>query len=250
MHHKNSFITLTYSDEHLKSPKLNYEDFQKFMKRLRRSQNDPIGVFVTGEYGEKTKRPHWHAILFGYRPTDETYKYSNDRGDKAYTSCALSRIWGQGEAEFGSVTLHSASYCARYAAKKLVHGQDQEHEFHPISKKSSKHAIGKKWLETHWRDVFTHGYVVHEGQTLPVPRYYERWLKQNHFSQWLHYVTETKKTKIDIAQIRSQKEQYAYELNIWERNQSHIRANPLKRSEVRKRLTEARLKILQEKLKL
>ena len=32
---------------------------------------------VTGEYGEKNKRPHWHVILFNYRPKDATYKYTN-----------------------------------------------------------------------------------------------------------------------------------------------------------------------------
>ena len=64
MHEENSFVTLTYSDEHLKNPKLQYSDFQKFMKRLRFVNNDrKIGVFVTGEYGEKNKRPHWHAIF-------------------------------------------------------------------------------------------------------------------------------------------------------------------------------------------
>ncbi len=36
MHPENSFITLTYSDEHLTSEKLQYIDFQLFAKRLRK----------------------------------------------------------------------------------------------------------------------------------------------------------------------------------------------------------------------
>ena len=79
MHQDNIFLTLTYEDAHLSSEKLVKEDFQKFMKRLRekvmRGVTDKeekeklkITYMVTGEYGEKTKRPHWHAIIFNYRP--------------------------------------------------------------------------------------------------------------------------------------------------------------------------------------
>ena len=137
MHEENCFVTLTYSQENLKSPFLQYRDFQLFMKKLRFAYpNKKIGVFVTGEYGEKTKRPHWHAIIFNYRPSDAIKKYTTDRGDTVYSSESLSKIWDHGIAEFGSVTLESAGYCARYAAKKLVHGADEDHDFQPISKKS------------------------------------------------------------------------------------------------------------------
>ena len=73
-----------------------------------------------------------------------------------------------GNTELGSVTFESAGYCARYSAKKLVHGKDDEHDFNPISKKSSKHAIGKTWLEKFWPDVFNHGHLVlPNGHHLP-----------------------------------------------------------------------------------
>jgi len=112
------------------------------MKKLRKLQNDPIGCFVTGEYGEKNKRPHWHAILFNYSPGDMEYHSSNERGDKLYTSKTIERLWGLNDSEkrpnlIGSVTFHSAGYCARYSAKKLVHGRDDEHSFQPISNRLS-----------------------------------------------------------------------------------------------------------------
>jgi len=192
MHPKNSFVTLTYSDEQLKSPKLIYSDFQKFMKKLRKLQNDPIGVFVTGEYGEKNKRPHWHCLLFNFEPSDGKLKYTTPRGDKVFTSETLQRLWGKGFAEFGSVTFESAGYCARYAAKKLVHGKDG-HEYEPISKKSSKHAIGKKFLERYWTDVFSRGTIVlPNGRETTIPRYYEKWFKENHPDAYLKYLTGVK----------------------------------------------------------
>ena len=73
MHEDSIFLTLTYADEHLKSPRLVYKDFQDFMKRLRektqriesstfKTQKNGISMMVTGEYGSKTQRPHWHPI--------------------------------------------------------------------------------------------------------------------------------------------------------------------------------------------
>lgn len=207
MHEKNCFITLTYSDQNLQSPKLVYEDFQKFMKKLRKLQNEPIGMFVTGEYGEKTKRPHWHAIIFNWAPSDGTKKYKNIQGDQVYESATLNKAWGLGISEFGSVTLRSAGYCARYAAKKLVHGKDQDHEYHPISKKSSKHAIGKKWIEKYWPDVFNYGRLqLPDGTTTSIPRYYEKWFRENKPQEWEKYITKTKSDISLLAAQRSQQE--------------------------------------------
>jgi len=206
-HEHNIFLTLTYDDAHLTSDKLVYEDFQNFMKKLRKVQNDPIAYFVTGEYGEKNKRPHWHAILFNFAPKDGQVIGKTERGDEVRASATLSKIWSFGRAEFGSVTFESAGYCARYAAKKLVHGKDQDHCFHPISKKSSKHAIGKKFLEKHYTDIFNYGVLtLPDGQTCSIPRYYERWFKEHHPAEYFRYVTEVKPKKIEFASRTAEKE--------------------------------------------
>ena len=229
MHQNNSFVTLTYSDEKLTSQRLVYKDFQDFVKRLRNnihqqtldrmfpelpqdeqrklwgslpkerkkeiSGQNKISIFVAGEYGDKTKRPHWHAIIFNWRPTDQIHKYTNHGGDKVFSSEILDRLWQNGIGEIGEVTLQSAGYCARYAAKKLVHGPDKSHDFNPIARFSSKHAIGKSWLEKYYADVFTHGYVVlQDGSQAKIPRYYEKWLKKNKPDLWHSYVTTTKTT--------------------------------------------------------
>ena len=135
---------------------------------------------VTGEYGEQTKRPHWHALLFNYRPRDQSYKYTSDRGDTVYNSEKLQSIWGNGNIEYGSLTLESAGYVARYAAKKLVHKDDQ-YLFSPIHKTSSKNAIGKSWIEKYYKQTFEHGYVTIDNIKMKIPRYYEDWLKKHHY---------------------------------------------------------------------
>lgn len=277
IHKENSFVTLTYTDENLKSPKLHYIDFQLFVKRLRRKRHREmikkigkltwsemdkdqkkqieekykISIFVTGEYGQKTKRPHWHACIFNWEPSDPVYKYSNERGDKVYESQELTDLWGHGIAEFGSVTFQSAGYCARYAAKKLVHGHDG-HEYEPISKKSSHQAIGKRWLEKYHADVFNYGHIVlHDGTTCSIPRYYEKWYKLKHPEKWSAYVTKTKQEKIDLASNKENseraKEKSADEIR---RTENPFSTPSAKRLEARKIINEQKFQMLQDKLKL
>lgn len=252
MYEKNSFITLTYSDEHLKSPQLDYSDFQKFMKKLRKLQNDPIGVFVTGEYGEKNKRPHWHAIIFNWRPTDGVRSHVNGNGDPLYESDTLNKLWGKGKTDFGEVTFQSAGYVARYAAKKLVHGSDQDHDYQPISKKSSKHAIGKKFLEKFWPDIFNDGYIIlpDSYDKCAIPRYYEKWLKEHQPTEWNAYVTKTKENKIAKASQQSEKnrllESEIRSARISRRNYSPQRT----RNDARTKIIDSKFKQLQSKLKL
>jgi hypothetical protein len=112
-----------------------------------------------------------------------------------------------GITECGSVSFESAGYCARYNSKKLVHGNDGQHEFDPISRRSSKNAIGKKWLEKYWHtDCFNQGYIVLEGGAkCGIPRYYEKWFKDHHPQAWKQYVTQIKSKIILEAIDKEQK---------------------------------------------
>ncbi|AZL82683.1 replication initiator protein [Apis mellifera associated microvirus 20] len=256
-HQENCFITLTYSDENLKSDKLQYRDFQLFMKRLRKAfPNKEIGFNAVGEYGDKTKRPHWHAIIFNWQPSDSQYRRSNERGDRIFSSKTLDKLWGLGITEFGSVTFHSAGYVSRYNAKKLIHGKDQEHDLHPISKKSNKHAIGKKWLEKYWQDAFNHGEIIlADGTSTAIPRYYEKWLKENQPEAYLRYVTQTKIRKIEAAQEKAAKEATRAELANHKRRTASLldgyhRGHEISRNEINKKIQQARFKQLQDNLKL
>jgi len=238
MYDKNSFLTLTYDDDHLpENGKLIYNDFQLFIGRLRKqafrnhlkkinltietynemNQKDRKRIYdqiitpfiVTGEYGEKLKRPHWHAIMFNWEPEDGKHKYTSELSHKVYESETLTKLWGKGIAEYGSVTFDSAAYVCRYSAKKLVHGNDQDHDFQPIHKMSSKHAIGKKFLEKYYPDIFNHGYVVlQNGQKIAIPRYYEKWLKKHHPDEWESYIMKLKSDREikAIKQVNKEKE--------------------------------------------
>lgn len=122
MHDVNSFITLTYDDEHLPvGGTLVYADFQRFMKRLRKAF-EPLKIrfYAGGEYGEGTSRPHFHACLFGLHFHDRKYFKRTSAGERIYTSDILSRLWPYGHSSVGNVTFQSAAYIARYCVAKVT----------------------------------------------------------------------------------------------------------------------------------
>lgn len=254
MHKENIFLTLTYAEEHLHSPRLNYQHFQKFMQDLRdytrQHHNGPkISYMVTGEYGDKNKRPHWHAIIFNYAPIDAQKYYTTDLGEQVFQSPLLTKIWGKGKTEFGSVTLESAGYVARYAAKKLTHGKDQEHDFHPIHKTSSKYGIGRTWIELHWKHTFENGFVyLPNGQKAKIPRYYQDWLKKHKPEIYSRYVTQVKQEISKQAEEKKRKEELDFYSTVMSRNYGEL--IPLTRPKVKETILQSKFKTLQERLKL
>lgn len=188
MHEDSIFATFTYSDEFLPGPSLNYIDFQLFMKRLRDAVG-PVRFFACGEYGEENLRPHYHAILFGVNFADRK-KFDSE----LYTSATLERIWGKGFCPFGSVTLDSAKYVARYSVKKVSGDPAKEHYSRvdprtgeivdcvpEFGRMSLRPGIGYPWFQRFWKDVYSaRDGVVINGQTLSPPRYYNKCLDKEH----------------------------------------------------------------------
>nr|QJB21669.1 MAG: replication initiator protein [Microvirus sp.] len=110
------FITLTYDDEHLpKNMSLSKTELQLFWKRLRREvEPKKIKYFACGEYGEKSFRPHYHAIVFGLGQKDiDIWKPTS----KIQSSRLLNKCWAKGNNVIGTVTYQSARYVADYIMK-------------------------------------------------------------------------------------------------------------------------------------
>ncbi|GHT42746.1 hypothetical protein AGMMS49921_08740 [Endomicrobiia bacterium] len=101
-HDSKVFVTLTYDDTHLQS--LNKRDAQLFIKRLRdKFGYGRIRYFLAGEYGERTFRPHYHAIIFGL----PSYVCQQD----------IQEVWKQGFVSFAPFSEARASYVAKYCVK-------------------------------------------------------------------------------------------------------------------------------------
>ena len=127
------FLTLTYDDAHLpKSPQgipsLNKRDVQLFLKRLRKSfPHLSIRFYLAGEYGSRTNRPHYHAILYGIGLdsfSDLVFRGYNEIGNPFFSSPKLASIWGNGFILMSSVTWRTCNYVARYVLKKQAQRDD------------------------------------------------------------------------------------------------------------------------------
>lgn len=252
------FFTATYNEESLLSPKLIYADWQQFMKDLRNhlQYHDPdrkIRAMVTGEYGDKNKRPHWHAIIFNYRPEDQPLRPTRhtELGHPTYVSPLLDKLWGRGNTEYGEVSIESAGYVARYAAKKLTHGRDQDHDYHPVHKTPQGRGLGRTWIEQNWLHTFENGFVVlPNGQKSKIPRYYVDWAKIHHPSLWEYYVTEIRPRIMLEANENARKEEILYWQSFHDNVRVYNSKPPLTRSKIKETILKAKFKILQEKLKL
>jgi len=199
LHDDNQFITLTYDQEPLDGS-LNPPDFTKFMKRYRKSLgSDKIRFFHGAEYGDKLKRPHHHAIIFGHRFQD-LEAFRECEGIITYYSPALEKLWGHGYCTVSDVTLASAAYVARYCMKKVTTAKNSEdkHYAHyetisPITGEirqilpeyatmSRRPGIAKDWYDKYHSDIFPHDTCIVHGKTVKTPRYYENLLRSTDVS--------------------------------------------------------------------
>lgn len=202
MHSANSFITLTYDNEHLPADlSLNKRHVQLFMKKLRKNLSDRLGIqvrfYLTGEYGDQNYRPHYHLILFGYDFADDRKVHSKKtRGQKTdilYKSDTLTKLWGMGHCSIGGFSYTTAAYTARYVMKKQNGQNAMQHENYsrldPVtgelyqvlpefSLMSRNPGIGSGWYEKYKADAFPSDFLIHEGKKHPVPRYYMDKLKK------------------------------------------------------------------------
>lgn len=187
MHPVNSFVTLTFNDDHYKCS-LDYRDFQLFLKRLRKVR-ESVRFYACGEYGEQTGRAHFHALLFGVG-----FDADGKLGENLYRSKELERLWPFGNSSYGSVTFQSAGYVAKYAMKKK-NGAMAEEYYTRVDRKTGalvrvepemghmslkNGGIGYSWFVKYWRDVYAaRDGVIVAGKKLPPPRFYDRLLASN-----------------------------------------------------------------------
>lgn len=170
-HTSASFVTLTYDDEHL-PPTLSTRHLSLFLKRLRRRTRGGVRFFACGEYGDRTRRPHYHALLYGLAESDGR----------------IPEAWGLGHVQVGSVTPSSVAYTCGYVTKKYTSkrwiGEAVDPETGevyrwqpPFLQMSRNPGIGGAAREfaSSWRS-----YAVMPGGTRqPVPRYlHAAWVKQ------------------------------------------------------------------------
>lgn len=169
------FITMTYDDNNIpEGGSLVKRDVQLFLKRLRKdvvswiydinpdmkvcenvSKYSQMKYYLVGEYGSRTKRPHYHAIMFNVPP-------------RFYEE--LTRYWNKGFVKVGSVETASIHYVTKYVINRHKDFKGQE-PFALVSKN-----IGYDYIKDNakWHKSGLKAYVVNEsGKKQRLPRYYK-----------------------------------------------------------------------------
>jgi len=203
MHKANSFLTLTYDDEHVPpGGTLVKEHLQNFMKRFRTEiWPEQIRFFGCGEYGEKLSRPHYHLLVFGHDFPDKLLHTRNKKsGQYLYRSATLEKLWPSGFSTIGLFDLASAKYVAAYTAKKITGSAAEAHykgKLPEFALMSRNPGIGRAWLEKYESDVYPKDFFTIKGVKYRPPRYYDKCLEKKNPKRFMR----TKRKRIALAKL-------------------------------------------------
>lgn len=246
VHEDACFITLTYDDKYLPMtsigdwtdkkrdveseisilrgdvfglPTLLPSDVQKFLKRLRRhleyipKKSDgrdhvtkPIRYFCVGEYGGKTHRPHYHIMIFGWKPSD-MIPWELRKKYTIYRSAQIEKLWCYGFSTVGDVNAGVAKYCARYVTKKLARLEEMTPDEKAVCPEFFLQSVrnggmGSPWLSKWYNNLKTGFVTVRSGidriSRCSIPRYYYNRLRKINLSLWL----ELREERIEFVRSR------------------------------------------------
>lgn len=152
-HEDNIFVGLTYTDDELPLTddgvqNLYPRDLTNWLKRYRKQYGKRFRYFAIGEYGDKTLRPHYHAVLFGV-PREE--------------HASIKRTWGMGRISTDPVNEKTAAYISGYCIKKLTSDKDERlaPQQHPEFMRSSRRngGLGIRYIEEFAKKIDKNQYV-------------------------------------------------------------------------------------------
>lgn len=167
------FVTLTYDNEHVpitpnRLMTLRRKDARLFFVRLRKysgqtkdtPEKDRIKYYIVGEYGSKTHRPHYHAIIFNADVMQ------------------VEKSWKHGSIHVGSITSDSLAYTLKYINKqkdtKRHNRDDREMEFANISNGIGRqYTDNSKIVKRHKEQLYSKPFLTVDGYRLGIPRYYK-----------------------------------------------------------------------------
>lgn len=197
-HKKACFITLTF-DNHIlldkKSKAVNKygahpgfvfninnskEYFKNFIKRLRKKYSDKrITFYHVGEYGEKTKRPHHHAIIFGINFEEDRYEAPKSKtGHSQFYSKTLNDLWSCGMTSIEDINEANICYIAQYSLKKFKNNELNK-QYRPIQSFSNRAKMNIKWVRRNASEIIK-GYIEDkDGKKYRIPKSYINNLKNS-----------------------------------------------------------------------
>lgn len=224
---KGIFLTLTYNNDSVPLVvseegeffgfDLDLRDLQLFFKRFRRAVYPrKVRYYAVGEYGAKTKRPHYHAIIFGIGLCDLpdcSPIGRNELGQVYYFSEWLQDIWSNGFIGVSDVSYKTFSYVARYTMKKSF-GVDVPEGFSPeFSVMSRRPGLGRLYLDSH-PDILTYSKVYFKDSNgsveVGIPHYFLDQLKLTNPEFYRSLIEERRKLSSDAEFLKLRRTSLSY----------------------------------------
>jgi hypothetical protein len=124
-----TFTTLTYDEDHLPHDLgVHIEDVTLWLKRFRAAiAPRRIRYFYASEYGDLGRRPHYHAIVYGYPACSrietqfETHGPEKGKRPKCCAACTtLYETWQKGRVQSKHYDVKHSAYLASYLTKGLT----------------------------------------------------------------------------------------------------------------------------------
>lgn len=200
------FVTLTYHSSSVPISKngfltLQKSDMQKFFKRLRKICPNTIKYYAVGEYGSKTKRPHYHAIIFNSMNIENYYKAWSLNGQQI------------GDIHVGQVSDNSVAYTMKYIDKNTFrpnHARDDRaKEFAIMSKHLGDNYITPQSIKYHKADLSRLYLTKQGGYLIAMPKYYrDRIYNDDEQKEQLHLIQKAVNVN-EVLNLREFEQYYA-----------------------------------------
>ena len=164
-----TFATITYDDINIpliqNLPTLNKDDIIKFHKRLRYHGHE-FKYYLVGEYGDETRRPHYHGIYYGLGKKDKL---------------EMQHHWNMGNIYHERVIDGTIKYVAKYIMSKT-----RESDYDPvqppfalisngIGKNYWKYGLEKKNIDQIMEDGY---FINHKGIRSAIPKFIKELYKE------------------------------------------------------------------------
>lgn len=166
-HSTSAFVTFTYDDSHLRikegfiNPTLSKDDLHKYLDKIRHMIPSDVDYeyFVSGEYGDKFGRPHYHALFFGL-----DYELYKD---------FFERSWKLGSVKVLPCSVSSFRYVSKYVCKSYYKSDSEYYDYGiipPFCKYSR--GLGSSVFYQYKDDIEKNGFFVFKGRKIYCNRYY------------------------------------------------------------------------------
>lgn len=205
---------ITYTDSIDEMPwqgTLQPDDMTRFMKNLRKiferkKKETNIRFMGCGEYGENTRRPHYHLILFNCNLPKETFyePHVTWNKDTVWKNTWIERAWGKGMVQIGECNWNSIAYVARYITKK-INGNESE-EFYAMQgeekeffRTSNQPGIGGIYYENNKEKIYKNDKILIQNlkgvHWIKPPEYFDR-LYEKEYPEKMQEIKEKRKKEM------------------------------------------------------